>query len=206
MGQGIHEHLLLAAPAAGISGLSNVRTPMIWSRRAMLNIGLAAAAGTTSPGIALADRGNGPQPGDVLVAVSDPAAVPLRADALASGAAPILAWPMDRAIGLVRKATRRNQVLVLRLAARSGNSAGQLVAFSAICPHAGCLVSDWIARTGHLHCPCHGSEYDPAKGGAVVAGPAPQNLPSLPVAIIDGLIAVDGPFAEPPGGHTTRTM
>jgi rieske iron-sulfur protein len=180
---------------------------MIVSRRGVLDLGLLAAATVTLPGPAMPDRTAGPQPGDALVPVADATATPLRPEAIRPGAAPVLSWPMDRATGLVRDGARRNQLLLLRVPDdAAGAPADKLVAFSAICPHAGCLVSDWLAQTGRLRCPCHGSEYDPARGGAVVAGPAPHPLPALPVRVVDGVVAVAGPFSAPPGGHTSRTM
>lgn len=60
-----------------------------------------------------------------------------------------------------------NQILLLRV---PDGPTEELVAFTAICPHAAGLVSEWVAQTCRLHCPCHGSEYDPAKAGMVVAG------------------------------------
>ncbi|HVY15972.1 MAG TPA: Rieske (2Fe-2S) protein [Rhodopila sp.] len=111
---------------------------------------------------------------------------------------------MDPATGALRDQNRLNQILILSLDSH-GATPAKVVAFSAICTHAGCLVSNWIALTHHLRCPCHGSEYDPANGGVVVAGPAPQPLPSLPVAASNGVITIAGPFSAAPGGHTSRT-
>jgi rieske iron-sulfur protein len=168
---------------------------------------LITAVAATLPAAAMPDRTAGPQPGDVLVAVDDHGHSPLRPEALQPGAAPVIAWPMDPASGAVRDQARYNQVLVLRLPDGAEEvPANVVVAFSAICPHAACLVSGWVAQTGRLHCPCHGSEYDPAKGGMVVGGPAPQPLPALPVRVVSGVIAVAGPFSARPGGHTSRTM
>jgi rieske iron-sulfur protein len=179
---------------------------MSLSRRGVLNLCMAAAGAAHAPVVARAAQTDGPQPGDALVAVADDSATPLLAHAMERGAAPILAWPMDPATRRVRNTARFNQVLVLRVAGSGDGAPDPVVAFSAICPHAGCLVSGWIAETGRLHCPCHGSEYDPAKGGVVVAGPAPQPLPALPVQIVDDRVTIAGPFSTPPGGHASRTM
>jgi rieske iron-sulfur protein len=179
---------------------------VIVSRRAVLDLGLIAAATVTLPGAAMPDRTAGPQAGDGFVPVTDPSGSALRSEAIRRGVAPILAWPKDRQAGLVRDGARFNQVLLLRVVDESVNEqTDKVVAFSAICPHAGCLVSDWMAQTGRLHCPGHGSEYDPLRGGAVVAGPAPLPLPALPVRVVDGVVTVAGPFSARPGGHTSRT-
>jgi hypothetical protein len=108
---------------------------MIVSRRGVLDFGLIPAA--TMP-----DRTAGPQPGDVLVAVDDHEHSPLRPEALRPGAAPVIAWPTDPASGAVRDQARYNQVLVLRLLEGAEEApAAIVVAFSAICPHARCLVA-----------------------------------------------------------------
>ncbi len=60
--------------------------------------------------------------------------------------------------------------------------AGTVVAFSAVCTHAGCTVS---ADGTQLLCPCHGSVFEAATG-AVVRGPAVVPLPAVAVAVKDG--------------------
>ncbi|MFD4420174.1 Rieske (2Fe-2S) protein [Agromyces sp. NPDC058484] len=58
-------------------------------------------------------------------------------------------------------------------------TAGQVVAFSAICTHQQCVVA---AAGDEFHCPCHGSRYDAATGD-VLQGPALDALSPIPVAV-----------------------
>ncbi|MBM7504986.1 ubiquinol-cytochrome c reductase iron-sulfur subunit [Agromyces aurantiacus] len=58
-------------------------------------------------------------------------------------------------------------------------TAGEVVAFSAICTHQGCVVA---AAGDRFECPCHGSVFDAATGD-VLQGPAPDPLPSVPVSV-----------------------
>jgi Rieske Fe-S protein len=50
---------------------------------------------------------------------------------------------------------------------------GDFKAFSAVCTHMGCIVSQ--ISDGTIDCPCHGSQFS-IKDGSVVGGPAPSPL------------------------------
>jgi Rieske Fe-S protein len=58
-------------------------------------------------------------------------------------------------------------------------TAGQVVAFSAVCTHQRCVVA---AAGSEFDCPCHGSKFDAATGD-VINGPALQALSAIPVAV-----------------------
>jgi rieske iron-sulfur protein len=75
------------------------------------------------------------------------------------------------------------------------------VAYSMVCTHAGCLVSGKL--DGHLHCPCHGSEYEATAGAKVVGGPAPRSLPQLPIGVSNNgkLLVSTGSFEGPIGAQ-----
>ncbi len=54
----------------------------------------------------------------------------------------------------------------------------RVVAYSAVCTHAGCTVA-YDAGSRLLACPCHGAEFDPTRGATPVAGPADRPLASI---------------------------
>ncbi|RMI41224.1 Rieske (2Fe-2S) protein [Streptomyces triticirhizae] len=57
---------------------------------------------------------------------------------------------------------------------------GEFVAFSAICTHQGCAVSQ-VDEDGIL-CTCHGSRFA-LEDGAVLEGPATEPLPEEPITV-----------------------
>lgn len=67
----------------------------------------------------------------------------------------------------------------------------QLVAYSAICTHARCVVAfDPDSRL--IVCACHGAEFDPRRGAAVVSGPAPRPLPRVDLRVDQDAVYVHG--------------
>ena len=64
---------------------------------------------------------------------------------------------------------------------------GQYKAFSAVCTHVGCIMSE--VADGTIDCPCHGSEFK-ITTGAVVTGPAPAPLPKKQIKIVDGKVVL----------------
>jgi ubiquinol-cytochrome c reductase iron-sulfur subunit len=74
-----------------------------------------------------------------------------------------------------------------------------ILAFSKICPHAGCAVSlfrypsfEDTQPYAALICPCHYSTFKVADGGSRTFGPAARALPQLPLRIDDGGALVAG--------------
>ena len=59
---------------------------------------------------------------------------------------------------------------------------GKIVAYDAVCTHAGCTV-DYDRGSGLLICPCHGATFDPGHNAQPVAGPTDTPLARLPIKI-----------------------
>lgn len=143
-----------------------------------------------------------PQPDDLLVyADGTKANKPILVGDLSVGASQVLAWAMDPSSKAVRDGSKLNQILVVAVDAvkmtddTKARAAGNVVAYSAICTHQGCLVEGYEKASQRLLCPCHQSEYDPTDGAKVTAGPAPNGLASLPLKTASGgKIAVAGTF------------
>ena len=82
-----------------------------------------------------------------------------------------------------------------------------VLAFSRICPHAGCAISlfryplyEPTSPGPALVCPCHYSTFDVTTGGERIFGPAGRRLPQLPLAADDlGRLVASGELSEPPG-------
>jgi Rieske Fe-S protein len=112
---------------------------------------------------------------------------------------------MEPQTAVVRDGSRLNQVLLVRLDPAAlieetrARAAEGIVAFSAVCTHAGCDISLWQAEVQRFKCACHDSEFDPKEGARVVGGPAPRRLPMLPVKMVEGVLMVAGGFTSHPG-------
>lgn len=157
---------------------------------------------------ALADSGTHSRPkvGDQLVrSDANGQPVPLRSAEILPDTRPLQAFPLEPASGEVRNGTRLNKVILVRVAPADLTdetrpyAAGGVLAYSAVCTHQGCEVSEWVAKDKTLMCYCHFSKFSPGRAGEVVAGPAPRTLPLLPLKEEDGVLVVAGPFTSNPG-------
>ncbi len=64
---------------------------------------------------------------------------------------------------------------------------GEVKAFTAICTHQGCLVSEVVDN--EIICPCHGSRFS-AMDGSVTSGPATTGLTAAGVVVEGGSIVL----------------
>ena len=108
------------------------------------------------------------------------------------GAKQLLAYPLHPATRRIRDGSRLNQLIVVRLPPEKlteetrARAADGVVAYSGVCTHTGCDVTDWYGDVLRFKCPCHESEFDPSDGARVVGGPAPWQLAALPLKLVDG--------------------
>jgi Rieske Fe-S protein len=163
--------------------------------------GLALCAPVVARGDEADDAMAPPQVGDALVfAYGDRAGQVIAPADVVLGAKQILAYPMHPASRRVRDGSRLNQLIVVRVPPEKlaeetrPRAADGVVAYSGVCTHTGCDVTDWFGDSLHFKCPCHESEFDPSDGARVVGGPAPLPLAALPLKLIDGALVVAGPF------------
>jgi Rieske Fe-S protein len=186
------------------------------TRRALLLSVLATSACLATASAAADDDPPGsderPQKGDLLViSEGDHAGEIIKPGDLKLGGPPLRAWPRDPKTSVIRKGSRLNEILIIRLDPAEldddtrGHAADGIVAYSAICAHAGCPVTAWVKQDGGdkdvFKCVCHNSEYDPRQGAEVVFGPAPRRLAALPLVIADGSLAVAAPFVGKVGAQ-----
>jgi ubiquinol-cytochrome c reductase iron-sulfur subunit len=88
--------------------------------------------------------------------------------------------------------------------ARSDWAPSGILAYSKICPHAGCAISLYryptyapTSTNPAFTCPCHYSTFLPGDGGRLIFGPAGRALPQLPLMVDGaGYVRAAGPFHE----------
>ncbi|HTE13553.1 MAG TPA: Rieske (2Fe-2S) protein, partial [Burkholderiales bacterium] len=169
-------------------------------RRKVIKAAVGAGLAAMLPEVARAQadpRNARPQDGDRLVfAEGERKGALIKLDALPVGGPPVTAMPQDAASGTVRDGSRLNQILLVRLdpARLTGDTQARaaqgVVAYSAVCTHAGCDSFAWTPEKQMFKCPCHDSEFDPADAAKITGGPATRRLAALPLKIVDGVVAV----------------
>ena len=190
------------------------------TRRALILTALATGACLASSRSSIAEEdlpgsNERPQKADVLVfAEGDRAGEMIKPQDLQAGGPPVRAWPKDPKTSVVRKGSRLNEVLVVKLDPAEldeetrSRAAGGVVAYSAICVHTGCPITAWVKAAGGdkdvFKCVCHNSEYDPRQSAQVIFGPAPRRLPALPLAGDDGSLSVAATFIGKVGAQLAR--
>jgi rieske iron-sulfur protein len=184
------------------------------TRRTVILTALATAAACTAAAADEDQPGSDerPQKADVLVfAEGEHAGEVITPQDLKLGGPPVRAWPKDPKTSVIRKGSRLNEVLIIRLDPAElddetrARFADGVVAYSDTCTHAGCPISAWVkAATGDKNvfkCFCHNSEFDPRQSAQVVFGPAPRRLAALPLSTTDGSLTIAATFVGKVGAQ-----
>jgi rieske iron-sulfur protein len=208
----------ISVEGMGENPATDMSSPSDRTRRSLMLTALAAGvciAASQSSAVAEEDQPGSderPQKADLLVASEgDEEGQVIKPQDLKLGGPPLHAWPKDPKTSVIRSGSRLNELLVIRLDPAElddetrSHAADGIVAYSAICSHAGCPVTGWLkGEAGDkdvFKCMCHNSEYDPRQGAEVVFGPAPRRLAALPLAIVGGSLTVAGPFVGKVGAQ-----
>ncbi len=177
-------------------------------RRLMLKAtGAASVAGCCAAGVGTAhanDGGEGVAKGDLLVPAKGEATAPIRPEDIKVGAKPVLVWPFDLKEKKAKSDSRLNKLALVRVdpaelsAEMKAVAPEGIIAYSSICTHQGCDVTEYVGAEKLLMCFCHFSKFSPADG-SVAKGPASKSLPHVPLAVKDGVLVVAGAFSNKPG-------
>ena len=143
--------------------------------------------------------------GDLLVTTMDDSGTPLKASDIKVGGKPLLVYPFDIDTKKPRSESRLNKLLLVRVGPKDlsedarARSVDGVLAFSAVCTHQGCDVTEWKASEKTLLCFCHSSQFNPVNNGAVTVGPATRALPSCSLAEKDGVLVLASGLNAKPG-------
>jgi rieske iron-sulfur protein len=142
-----------------------------------------------------------PKAGDLLIqATGADAGKPIGLDAFKTPNTLIQAWAKDPTSGVVRKGSRLNRILLVKIDPASmdddtkARSVQGVVAYSDFCVHAGCWIETYHAQDNVILCHCHSSMYDPRHSAQVTGGPARGPLAALPLKLTDGHFSAAAPF------------
>ena len=170
-------------------------------RRRLISGLCAIGVGLPRIGRAEGEDTQAPQENDLLVfAFGEMEGQIITPQDLVPGAQQIFAYPFEPVTQVVRNGSRLNQLLLVRLDPERlseqtrARAADGVVAYSGICTHTGCDITDWHDDSQRFQCPCHESQFDPSDAARVVGGPAPWQLAALPLKLVAGQLAVAGSF------------
>jgi thiosulfate dehydrogenase (quinone) large subunit len=183
--RGFLQVALLGSVAVGLAGAFG----LLGHRHALVNaLGLGGSGETPRPGA----TGSGPPSvGGAGTPADSPSPTPLTAGgttpAASSDAGTPAATPSGKLIGQVDQ-VKGGRAVAFQVPS-TGDPAylirlpdGKIVAYDAVCTHAGCTV-DFDRGSGLLVCPCHGATFDPGHNARPIAGPTDVPLAKLPIRV-----------------------
>ncbi len=173
-------------------------TTLLVSGLAVFGLSQVVLAGALGPRPRRKLFATGWRPGTRLVTIDG---TPIKSDALAGGGL-LVAFPEGMAQGAASQVTLLHPPTgqLQPLPGRESWSPQGFVAYSRVCTHLGCAVSQYEDQAQLLVCPCHQSAFDVLHGARPLAGPAGRPLPQLPLAIdARGYLVAQSDFHESVG-------
>jgi rieske iron-sulfur protein len=157
----------------------------------------AFAAGGAMP---TAQAKGAPVKGDTFVFIDGPnKGKDVSLTDVVADAEPVKVQAKDPDTGKVREDdgnTDHATVLLYRVAPEKipddmkGDTAEGVIAFSSVCTHLGCLLSDWLPTTHEMRCPCHEATFAFLQEGKNTGGATARALPQVPVKAVAGKLVV----------------
>ncbi|MGB7298626.1 MAG: Rieske 2Fe-2S domain-containing protein [Burkholderiaceae bacterium] len=143
-----------------------------------------------------------PQPGDPIVhRFGDQIGQPVKPQDVPEGDLLLQVVSQDPQSGKMRDGSRLNGVNLVRIDEKLLNketsqyAVAGVIAYSSVCTHQGCDLTQWVPKTTTFKCYCHYSEFDVTHMGQPRHGPAKRRLAVLPLELNDaGELIVKGPF------------
>lgn len=163
-------------------------------RRSLLKVAVGASVASVAPlHTASAQKPPEkmrPQAGDVLVhRFGDRVGQPVLPEDVPGGAELLQASALDPASGVMRDGSRLNGINIVQINTEDLDektapyAVDGFVAYSSVCTHQGCDLTQWLPDTRTFKCYCHYSEFDASKLGQPMHGPATRKLAILPLAL-----------------------
>jgi len=124
----------------------------------------------------------------------------IRVDDIKYSAAPTLAYPRDPDTQIAKEKSRLNQILLVRFSDEEFDddtralTINGIVAYSGVCTHTGCSVTEWDDESKNFLCPCHASQFDPRRNAKIIGGPALRPLPLLTLGLDGEFLKIAAPF------------
>lgn len=178
----------------------------VLGRRDVLHGALGAGLVVSLPGLAGAAKPLNklrPQTGDILAhRFGDLKGQPVQPGQVPSGPELLQAVGKDPSTGVLRDGSRLNGVNVVRLDPQNLDEKTRplaladegIVAYSSVCTHQGCDLTQWLPDSETFKCYCHYSEFNAGKFGQPIHGPATRRLAVLPLKLDGERIIVAGEF------------
>ena len=142
-----------------------------------------------------------PQPDDIVVfRFNERKGEPIKPEDVVLGQQLIQAVTMDPDTKVMRDGSRLNGINLVRVEPEQldeqtkPHTIDGIVAYSSVCNHQGCDLTQWLPDTYTFKCYCHYSQFDARIFGQPVEGPSKRKLALLPLKLEDGILKAAGKF------------